>query len=114
MSDVAFQYEIPIAYVAQGVLETLAFLAVTVIGLACVRRGLWAVVAVVGGLLGGAASAFYAAQNIQLRWGSSASLFSIEHETLSDLVGWSLAAGIVLVAVAVALLARTTKLRATS
>jgi hypothetical protein len=107
--------DVPLSYLAQSLVETVAFLTIAVVGLVRVRRGAWGVLAMVGGLLAGAVTAYYLAMDAELRWMDSYRLvmWSVNHRTASDAIGWARAAGVVLVAAAFVLLTRTTKTRST-
>ena len=103
-------YNYPVSYLIQLVLETAAFLVIAGVGLARWREGLWAVLATVGGALALITAA------LQLTVYAEAKYFDSSHvadyvlgvtDQVSNVLRWTRVAGVVLIAAALAVSARS-------
>ena len=103
-------YNYPVSYLIQLVLETAAFLVIAGVGLARWREGPWAVLATVGGALALITAA------LQLTVYAEAKYFDSSHvadfvlgvtDTVSNVLRWTRVAGLVLIAAALAVSARS-------
>jgi hypothetical protein len=107
--------DFPTSLLVQSLVEGAAFLTIAVVASGRFGHGAWAPVAALGGLLSGAVSWFYFAEYAEMRWLDSGRIFewTIDHQSVNDVLAWARIAGVVMIAIAFILLVRSSRPRPT-
>ena len=93
-------YHLPVDYLIQAFLEAAAFLVIAGVGAACRGDGRWAVLATAGGLLASVVALVQLALYVETNYLETSRVqdFILLHEHVGTVLGWTQAAGFVLVA----------------
>ena len=104
-----YSFDLPISTFVQLLLQALAFLAISVVGLTRMIDGAWAALATIGGGFAAAVTLVELAAYVEGRYLDTSHVLEfvfLDHQHLGDVLVWLRVAGIVLVAAAFMVLVR--------